>query len=298
MKKTITSLSFITIITLLASCGSSEKSSNAELNSDSVKTVESTVDSSAIEESSVLYNIPSPIETFTVLKMTGAKFDKSLLNQANNISKYNSSYSKAINLGTYSADLSFCLLYKQNQDINIYLKNVNELTSALDIDGSYVQTTAQRLKVNSNNLDSIMLIVSEATVNANLYLKENQRDNVTALVTTGGWIEGMYFITNIASKTNKKEILDLVADQKNVVKNLVKALEQFSNDNQEIAGLLKDVKEIEAIYNSLTPIQNVAVASTDNDIVSIGSNSAIELTKEQLKSILEKVTALRSKLTA
>jgi hypothetical protein len=298
MKKTIKSLSFITIITLLASCGSSEKSSTTELNSDSVKTAENTVDSAAIEESSVVYNIPSPIETFTVLKMTGAKFDKSLLNQANNITKYNSSYSKAINLGTYSADLSFCLLYKQNQDINIYLKNVNELTSALDIDGSYVQTTAQRLKVNSNNLDSIMLIVSEATVNANLYLKENQRDNVTALVTTGGWIEGMYFITNIASKTNKKEILDLVADQKNVVKNLVKSLEQFSEGNQEITGLLNDVKEIEAIYNSLTPIQNVAAASTENEIVSIGSNSSIELTKEQLKSILDKVTALRSKLTA
>jgi hypothetical protein len=298
MKKTIKSLSFITIITLLASCGSSEKSSNAEVNSDSVKTAENTVDSAAIDELSVLYNIPSPIETFTVLKMTGAKFDKSLLNQANNITKYNSSYSKALNLGTYSADLSFCLLYKQNQDINIYLKNVNELTSALDIDGSYVQTTAQRLKVNSNNLDSIMLIVSEATVNANLYLKENQRDNVTALVTTGGWIEGMYFITNIASKTNKKEILDLVADQKNVVKNLVKALEQFSEGNQEITGLLNDVKEIEAIYNSLTPVQNVAVASTENEVVSIGNNSSIELTKEQLKSILDKVTALRSKLTA
>lgn len=298
MKKTIKSLSFITIITLLASCGSSEKSSNAEVNSDSVKTAENTVDSVAIEESSVLYNIPSPIETFTVLKMTGAKFDKSLLNQANNITKYNSSYSKALNLGTYSADLSFCLLYKQNQDINIYLKNVNELTSALDIDGSYVQTTAQRLKVNSNNLDSIMLIVSEATVNANLYLKENQRDNVTALVTTGGWIEGMYFITNIASKTNKKEILDLVADQKNVVKNLVKSLEQFSEGNQEITSLLNDVKEIEAIYNSLTPVQNVAAASTENEIVSIGSNSSIELSKEQLKSILDKVTALRSKLTA
>ncbi|MGB3946554.1 MAG: hypothetical protein WBM13_01100 [Bacteroidia bacterium] len=298
MKKTIKSISFITIITLLASCGSSEKNSTTEVVSDSVKTAENTTDSTETEQASVLYNIPSPIETFTVLKMTGAKFDKSLLNAANNITKYNSSYSKAINLGTYSADLSFCLLYKQNQDINIYLKNVNELTSALDIDGSYVQTTAQRLKVNANNLDSIMLIVSEATVNANLYLKENQRDNVTALVTTGGWVEGMYFLTNLASKTNKKEILDLVADQKNVVKNLVKALEQFSAENQEIAALLKDVKEIEAIYNSLAPVQNVAVASTDNDIVSIGNNSAIELTKEQLKSILDKVTALRSKLTA
>lgn len=299
MKKTIKLLSVITIINLLASCGGTDKNTNGEANSDSLQTSENTLDSNKINQSEVLYNIPSPIETFTVLKMTGAKFDKSLLNPANNITRYNSNYSKAVNLGTYSADLSFCLMYKQNQDINIYLKNVNELTSALDIDGSYVQTTSQRLKVNANNLDSIMFIVSEATVNANLYLKENQRSNITALVTTGGWVEGIYFLANIASKSNKKEIIDLVADQKNVVKNLVKGLEQFSEGNQEIASLLNDIKEIETIYSSLTPVESTETkASTEKNVTSVGNNTSLELTKEQLKAILDKVTALRNKLTA
>ena len=293
MKKTFKTLSLFVAIVALASCGGSEKPVSEDA-ADSVKVSEDTI---GADQNSVLYNIPSPMETFTVLKVSGATFDKSFLNPVNNISKYTSSFSKAINLGTYSADLSFCLLYKQNQDINIYLKNVNELTSALDIDGNYVQTVVQRLKVNSGNLDSVMQIVSEATVNANLYLKENQRDNVTAIVTTGGWIEGMYFITNIASKTQKKEIIDLVADQKMVVKNLVKVLEQFSSD-QEIADLLADIKDIGAIYETLKPVQDVEVASTEANVASIGNNISYELSNEQLKSILEKVTALRSKLTA
>lgn len=292
MKKTFKAVSILVVVVALAGCGGSEKPVE-----DAVDSVKVSVDTIEADQSSVLYNIPSPMETFTVLKVSGATFDKTFLNPVNNISKYTSSFSKAVNLGTYSADLSFCLLYKQNQDINIYLKNVNELTSALDIDGNYVQTVSQRLKVNSNNLDSIMQIVSEATVNANLYLKENQRDNVTAIVTTGGWVEGMYFITNIASKSQKKEIIDLVADQRMVVKNLVKVLEQFSSD-QEIAGLLTDIKDIASVYDTLKPVQNVAVATTEANVASIGNSTSYELTNEQLKVILEKITALRSKLTA
>ncbi len=293
MKKTFLTVSLFAAL-IIAGCGGSEKGTN-EMAADTAKT-EVNADTAAADQSSVLYNIPSPMETFTVLKVSGATFDKSLLNPVNNITKYTSSYAKAVNLGTYSADLSFCLLYKQNQDINIYLKNVNELTSALDIDGNYVQTVAQRLKVNSNNLDSIMQIVSEATVNANMYLKENQRDNITAIVTTGGWVEGMYFIANIANKTKKDEIVGLVADQRNVVRNLVKILEQFSSE-PEVAGLLEDVKGIAAVYEGVKPVQDVAQASTEDNIVSIGNNTSYELSNEQLKSILEKITALRTKLT-
>ncbi len=295
MKKAIKTVSLLSTVIIMASCGNSEKTPG-EMSADSTKTAAST-DTIEAEQSSVVYNIPSPMETFTVLKMSGATFEKTLLNPVNNIAKYTTSYSKSVNLGTYSADLSFCLLYKQNQDINIYLKNVNELTSALDIDGNYVQKVAQRLKVNSNNLDSIVQIVSEATINANLYLKENQRDNTTALITAGGWIEGMYFITNLANKTKKKEIIGLVAEQKNVVKNLVKALEQFSTSDPEIAGLLSEIKDISSIYENLKPVQEMAVASTEDNVISIGNNTSYELTNEQLKSISEKVIALRNKLT-
>lgn len=295
MKKTVKTIALFVSLISLASCGSGSDKAPAESTSDSAK-IATNADSLGEAQSSVVYSIPSPMETFTVLKVYGGSFDKSLLNAPAKISKYTSSFAKSVNLGTYSADLSFCLLYKQNQDINIYLKNVNQLTSELDIDGNYVQTVAQRVKVNSNNMDSVLEIVSEATVNANMYLKENQRDNTTALITAGGWLEGMYFISNIANKTQKKEIVNLVAEQKFVIKNVIKQLEQFQSD-VEFAGLLKEIKDIESVYEAVKPTQDVASASTENNIVSIGNNVSYELSKEQLKTLLEKVTALRSKLT-
>jgi len=291
MKKNIQYFSPFIAMLFLASCGGSEKnpSENTKDSAEVVTTTDSIRDI-------VLYNIPSPIETFTILKMYGPGFDKSLNSPAANISKYSSDFSKSINLGVYSTDLSFCFLYKQNQEFNNYLKNVNELTTSLGIDGSYGQEITKRLQANSANMDSLMVIASEASVNADLYLKENQRVNTTALIAAGSWLEAMHIISSIAMKKQNEAITGLVADQKAAIRNLSKMLEQFESD-AEIAALTKDIKDIGSVYEGLQPIQGDALASEDKLVKSIGNNTSYDLTKEQLQSIYDKVEALRNKLT-
>jgi hypothetical protein len=275
----------------LTSCGDSGKDS-------SETAADSTISTSTMEAAKdvVMYNIPSPIETFTILKMAGSGFDKSLTNPTANASKYVSNFSKAVNLGVYSTDLSICFMYKQNQDFNNYLKNVNDLTTALGIDGSYGQSVTKRMMDNSNNMDSLMAIVSEASVNADLYLKENQRSNTTALIAAGGWIEAMHIICAMSAKKENSIINGLIADQKIPARNLVKMLDQFESD-AEISALSKDIKEISALYNNVQPVQGKEMASEDKSIQSVGNNSSAELTKEQILAIQTKVDALRNKLT-
>jgi hypothetical protein len=211
------------------------------------------------------------------------------------MTKYVTSFSKAANLGVYSTDLSFCFLYKQNQDFNNYLKNINELTNALSIDGSYGQEVNKRLQANSNNLDSLMSIVTEAGINADQYLKDNQRNTAVGVIAAGGWVEAMYILTNMAEKTQKDDVIGLVGDQKIVLKNLTYMLEQFKDD-EEINALLTDMRDIAAIYESVQATPDKPIVS-DKDIISVGNNTSYKLSKEQLKSILEKVTALRNKIT-
>lgn len=272
-------------------CGESE-TTPIESPADSAEVSANPKDNSG---SIVFYNIPSPLETFTILKMSGSGFDKTVLNPTGKIAKYISSHQKAANLGAYSTDLSFCYLYKQNQDLNSYMKNINELTNSLGIDGSYGQEVNKRLQANSNNLDSVMAIVSEAGVNVGQYLKENQRNATTATIAAGGWVEAMYIITNIADKTQKKDIVGLVGDQKIVLKNLTNMLEQFESD-ADIKSILTVMRDIAAIYEDVQAAQITPIAS-DKDIISVGNNTAFELSKEQLKAILEKITILRNKIT-
>jgi predicted small lipoprotein YifL len=291
MKKIISNLSLLIALISVAGCGDGAKN-NAESSVDSLET------NTAPEQPKdiVLYNIPSPIETFTILKMAGPGFDKSLTNPVANESKYVSNFSKAVNLGVYSTDLSFCFLYKQNQEFNNYLKSVNNLTNALGIDGSYGQSITKRMQDNSSNLDSLMAIATEASVNADLYLKENQRTNTTALIAAGSWIEAMHIITSIAVKKDNSLLSGLVADQKVIAKNVSKMLEQFESD-AETAALSKDVKEIAALYDGLQPVQGNSLEGEDKTMKSIGNNTTYELSKDQLKQILDKVEALRNKLT-
>lgn len=272
----------------LISCGGSG-TNETPIDSTEVKT---NIDTS---KSVVFYNIPSPLETFTILKMSGSAFDKSVLNPTDKMSKYISSFSKAANLGVYSTDLSFCYLYKQNQDFNTYLKNINELTNALSIDGSYGQEVNKRLQANSTNLDSLMAIVTEAGINADQYLKDNQRNTATATIAAGGWVEAMYIVASIADKTQKEDVIGLVGDQKIVLKNLMNMLEQFKAD-EEINSLLTGMSGIAAVYESVESTQNTPITS-DKDIISVGNNTSYKLSSDQLKSILEKVTVLRHKIT-
>lgn len=291
MKNIFVNISLSVALISLISCGDSGKSSPETLQ-DSITVKEDTTNIKNI----VLYNIPSPIETFTILKMSGPSFDKSLMNPATNLSKYASNYSKAVNLGAYSTDLAFCFLYKQNQDFNTYLKNVNELTTSLGIDGSYGAGISERLQANTNNLDSLMVIATEASVNADQYLKENQRTSTTALIAAGSWIEAMHIISNIASKKENSAVTDLVAEQKIAVRNLGKMLEQY-NSEPEISDLLKDIQDISSIYDNLKPVQGNSLVSEDKMLKSIGNNTSYALSKEELKSIQDKVQALRTKIT-
>jgi hypothetical protein len=290
MLRTIKRISLVLASVSMIGCGGSG-TNPAENPADSTEVKTEKKDSSSI----VFYNIPSPLETFTILKMCGSGFDKSVLNSPDKLAKYVSTFQKCLNLGAYSTDLSFCYLYKQNQDFNSYSKNINELTNSLGIDASYGQDVTKRLQANSNNLDSLMAIVSEAGVNADQYLKENQRNVETATIAAGGWIEAMYIITSIADKTQNKDIIGLVGDQKIVLKNLTNMLEQFQSD-ADIQSILGDMKAIGVTYETIQASQSTPVSS-DKDIISVGNNTTFEVSKEQLRSILEKITALRNKIT-
>ncbi|CAN5365678.1 hypothetical protein BH10BAC1_BH10BAC1_01690 [soil metagenome] len=289
MKRITKNLALFIASATIISCGGSGSKTDNPVDSTEVK---ANVDSS---KSIVFYNIPSPLETFTILKMSGSGFEKSVLNPTDKLAKYVTNFSKAANLGAYSTDLSFCFLYKQNQEFNNYLKNINELTTSLGIDGSYGQAVNKRLQTNSNNLDSLMAIVSEAGINADEYLKDNQRNAETATIAAGGWIEAMYIISNIADKSQNKDVIGLVGDQKIVLKNLMNMLEQFKT-NEDIQSILSDMRDIAVTYETIQASQSTPLTS-DKDIISVGNNTSFVLSKEQLKSILEKVTALRNKIT-
>src|SRR6478609_9702129 len=130
------SMRILTVVLLaffLAACGSgSKQDEKAFLNSlDSAKTEGAAIDSEVI--GSILQSIPSPLEISVLLKESGQKYDNTLLNSADNTSKYNNNYKKALNLGIYGTDLGYTNIYQQNKDGIKFLASIKSLANELNI---------------------------------------------------------------------------------------------------------------------------------------------------------------------
>ena len=139
-----------------------------------------------------------------MLKQSGSKYKNSILNSPDNLSKYNSNYKKALNMGIYGADLGYTNIYGQNMDGVQYLSAIKSLADDLNIGQFFDIATIAKLAANSNNLDSLLLVTTQNFNAINHYLQTENRSNLSILLLVGGWIEAMEIMCQVAESQNFK----------------------------------------------------------------------------------------------
>jgi hypothetical protein len=271
-------VSCVVILFTIFSCGSSNNDKDSVVASDSLTTITAEKDTSAQK---VFAAIPTPLETADLLKKSGAKYNLNYLNSVDNVSKYSTAKSKALNLGVYGADLSFISMFDQTQESLLYLSCTNKLATGLGITNAFNDATSERIEANMGNKDSLLAIISESYNNAQSYLASNGQKGVSALMVAGGWIEGLSIALQVASATNNQAIMNKIADQKTPLNNMIALLEINKADYPGINEYLPNIKELQKIYESI-PL------STDKIVAA--------LSKEQFKRIADKTSEIRKKL--
>src|ERR1043165_1451105 len=179
------------VLAILTACGSGKKSDEQAFieSLDSAKQEGPTISEEVI--GSVLQAIPSPLEISMLLKESGKKYNGTYLNPADNRSKYNTNYKKALNLGVYGTDLGYTNIYEQNQDGVKYMEAIKEIADGLNIGQFFDIKTIGRLATNSKNMDSLLLMTTQNFNSINHYLQTQSRANLSVLLLTGGWLEAM-----------------------------------------------------------------------------------------------------------
>ncbi|HET6227392.1 MAG TPA: hypothetical protein VFF27_14000 [Bacteroidia bacterium] len=294
LKSTIRYASILSFSLFILSCNNSAPSDAEDVaGSDTMQSKEK---NSKAQE--VFYSIPSPIETISLLKAAGAKYNAKYLNPIENVSKYTSVTSKALNLGTYGSDLSFTSMFDQTQESMYYLRCANKLASGLGINSAFNESTTNRLESNLQNRDSLLNIISDSYWTTDAYLKDNGQPGVSALIVAGGWIEGLYIGTQIANTTQNKEVITRIGEQKLSLENLIGLLDSYKEDNAGIVAVLNSLNELNAIYNSVAPATKETQTSTDkkNNTTTLDNGSEFALTSEKLKGISDKVSQIRNKI--
>ena len=287
----------IAALTLLYSCESAETTDSA--------IVESTVTAGFVDENAILnakkvqeifYSVPSPMDMASILKRTGATYDMTLLNDVKKANSYSSARSQALNLGIYGADLSYVSVFNQNQEAIIYMSCTKKLADNLGVSKAFDDQMIERMEENVDNRDSLLSIISETYYMLDAYLKENDRDHISAMVIAAGWVEGLYLATAIASSDEDpdKALLQRIAEQKLSLDNLRELVKSYNKKNQ-LDDIARDLEKIHQAYTDVTIVKEKSNVEKANDgTTRIGGQTKVEMSKKTLDEITKVVSEIRS----
>lgn len=249
----------------------------------------------------IFYSLPSPLETALLLKRSGADYNPEILNSIDNISRYNTSKSMALNLGIYSTDLSYASLFDQTQATIEYMTASKKMAEGLGILNAIDNSVIQRLEENINNRDIIMETISETFLNTNAMLAEDDRVAVGSIILVGGWIEGLYIAMNLVDDVSRvdNELVDRIADQKFTLETVIKLLAQ-NIDNPDVKEIYSDMVELNKFYEKvqISVSEVKVVTNSQSDVATLQSESVITVKPEVFKKLKEKIIELRTKYTA
>src|SRR3954462_1736710 len=235
---------------LFMACGNeTQKDESVSSAKDSVVSVES-------ETNTVSYSLPSPLQIASIFKKSGLKYQDGITTSQKDPSKYTTNLSKSLNLGVYSADLSYCVLNKQNQEAMNYMKLCRQLAESLGMGTVFEQSNlSKRFEKNLGNEDSLAYIIAELQMVTDMYLDENEQPQITAIVFSGAWIESMYLGSKIYEKSKDKSMNTKLTEQMTILGSIVNALKAVQKKDPAIDGLIADVQSIKDIYDQLPSVK-------------------------------------------
>src|SRR3954471_2360887 len=205
-RKSLFMLSAVAVLT--SGCGN-----DAAKDGDELPEVDST-QTTIVNVNGEIFSIPSPLQTAFLIKNSGANYTKEILNSPSKSTQYTTNFSKALNLGIYGADIGYVTMYDQNQDAIGYMNSAKKLADELNITGAFDNATLERFQKNLGNKDSMLVLTSVAYRTSDSYLKTNERNDISGLVLAGGWIESLYFATNVYKTKQNDDIKRRIAEQK------------------------------------------------------------------------------------
>lgn len=284
MKKSqfITILPAGLLVILMTACHSNNSSSSAASSKDS--TLAKTAPTVAPPaEDSVNVLLPSPLQIGSIFKNAGLVYMPGITDSIKETSQFNSTYSQAINMGIYGADLSYCVLNKKTQDALNYMKLLHSLGDKLGFGNVFESNSlAKRFQDNLNSEDSLTSIIADLQMNADTYLTTNKQQYISAVTFAGAWVESMYIGSKVYEQKKNANISERISEQMNILDNLVKTLNQYKGQDSHIGAMVSSLKAIEENYNNYAEVKS---SNPDNDQLAKLSDEHIDQIRKEIQQL-------------
>lgn len=283
----------------LIGCGGGGEHNGQTPKADTLDTAAKTTDAGLMNIGGKIFSIPSPVQTALLIKKLGLPYEKNLPMPPDALDKLVTKAQRSLALGAYGADLAYVTIHKDGQRALNTLQAVQKLSAQLELSNAFDQEMLNGFKKSISNEDSLLRFTGKAFRMADQYLKNNNRDDVSALVLAGGWIEGMFLTLSNTNEKSDATLTNRLGEQRKTIENLIALLERTDTEKSQgalIAGLkdaLSAYANVSATYQFQQPTVDAAKKTTY-----VNSTSAVAMTPEQFKAIAAKVKALRTLIIA
>lgn len=296
--KLIVAVTLIGGFSFLQSCNSDNSDQELkDVEAESGKDAEKEMKAEKVRQ--VLYSIPSPIETATLVKMSGVDFDSKSMNDPNKVGDYNTTKSQSFNLGVYGSDLAYSSIFERSQEALHYFSAVKLLSDELGVSSVINDENISRFERNIENRDSLMVFVNEIFWAIDAGLVEDDRAYVSAIVMTGGWIEAVYILLkNGKGMTGKglESVKQIVADQKYSLDNILKLIGSY-NEDENLMVLSSELQGISMLFDRII-VQDTETSVTENadgKVILGGGSENVQISDELMEQIYAEVNKIRTK---
>ena len=135
------------------------------------------------------------------LKESGYTYNVELLNDIKNAKEYLNSKEMSLNIGVYASDLNYMTVF-ENENLSLtYVNSILKLAEELDIAEAFDRTYL--FEILNNDIPNYRIKSDELNdvfEQAKSEINSRERAQISALILAGGWVEGMYISTSLASE--------------------------------------------------------------------------------------------------
>lgn len=296
-------LFFICLIILLlfSSCNGTARKTGEFVfpDADSIPLSESEqLSSEALDD--ISRNISSPVEIADLLQRMSVPFSNSYLASSIEASRLSTSFDKALKLGILGADLGYLNMYEKTGNAIDILSSIKKLAEGINVGQFFDFETIKRLSLNRSNLDSLLYLSTNSFNQIDKFLREKGRGQLSALMITGVWIEGQYLATQVLKQYPDTLMRNRVGEQKVILNDLLSLLAPYCSSSQQYKELCQDMQDLKEKYRDVRitfTIGEPVMMEKDGALVVIQTDeSRVEMTDEQLSSIIELTNNIRTKL--
>jgi hypothetical protein len=289
------SVLFLGIVFVLFSCGGGASGDLSQAGSDS--SVSAELESEEVSESiaSIALATPSPLLLANLLKNSGAKYEASLLNPINNLKKYQEIEDKALNLGAYSADLSYTSVFNKKKEALDYFNSVSRLAEDIGVGNIFNKQLKTRVDENQENQDSLEKIFADTFTSVHSELKKKNQEHILSLIFAGGWVEALYLATEIWKLKPNDQIALRIVEQRVTLEDI---LDILNNSKPKPDFLIRELNMLRQHFDKIETVQHQGQNQFDSEtgITKVGGSVTYKYDNSIIEAVRKKIGEIRNKI--